>query len=58
MKQIFDQGKARTTVLRFGINSSELLAWGSADGSVRIAMLAEPPRILHVCPPLALLSSS
>lgn len=50
MKQIFDQGTARTTCLRFGHNSSELLAWGSADGSVRIATLQEPSRIMHVMP--------
>lgn len=50
MRHIFDEGDARTTVLRFGRLSSELLAWGAADGSVRVATLADPPRVLHARP--------
>lgn len=49
MKHIFDQNLARTTCVRFGHASSELLAWAAIDGSVRIATLAEPPRVLQVC---------
>jgi hypothetical protein len=50
MKHIFDDGRARATVLRFGRLSSELLAWGAADGTVRVAMLGDAPRLLHVRP--------
>ena len=54
MRHIFDEGDARATVLRFGRLSSELLAWGAADGSVRVATLAGPPRVLHARPTLPL----
>lgn len=50
MKHIFDDGEARGTVLRFARLSSELLAWGATDGSVRVAELGNTPRILHVRP--------
>ena len=50
MRHIFDEGSARATVLRFGRLSSELLAWGAADGTVRVATLADPPRVLHARP--------
>ncbi len=51
MKHIFDDGRARATVLRFGRLSSELLAWGAADGTVCVAVLGDAPRLLHVRPP-------
>lgn len=49
MKAIFDDGTARTTVVKFGHCSSDLLAWGSEDGKVRVASVAaEPPALLQV----------
>ncbi|KAK9805830.1 hypothetical protein WJX73_005036 [Symbiochloris irregularis] len=47
MKHIFDQGVARAVVVRFGCNSSDLLAWAGIDGAVHIATLTEPPKVLH-----------
>jgi len=58
MKHIFDDGRARATVLRFGRLSSELLAWGAADGTVRVAVLGDAPRLLHVRPSLLRLPPS
>ena len=57
MRHIFDEGDARATVLRFGRLSSELLAWGAADGSVRVATLADPPRVLHARPAISTLAA-
>lgn len=49
MKAIFDDGTARTTTVKFSNSGSELLAWGSEDGKVRIAsMSADPPAVLQV----------
>eukprot|EP00884_Botryococcus_braunii_P010901 jgi/Botrbrau1/19812/Bobra.0124s0055.1 len=49
MKAIFDDGNARTTIVKFGYNSSDLLAWGSEDGKVRVAALApDPPSVRQV----------
>ncbi|KAL2632123.1 hypothetical protein R1flu_016809 [Riccia fluitans] len=47
MHCIFDDIKASVNVLRFGHLSSELLAFGAADGSLVICSVAQPPRILH-----------
>ncbi|KAG6552011.1 hypothetical protein Mapa_006317 [Marchantia paleacea] len=47
MHCIFDDIKASVNVLRFGHLSSDLLAFGAADGSLVICSVAQPPRILH-----------
>eukprot|EP00850_Spirogloea_muscicola_P009523 SM000053S17480 [mRNA] locus=s53:658233:662868:+ [translate_table: standard] len=47
MYTLFDQCKAAVNVVKFGKLSSELLAYGAADGSLHICLLAEPAALLH-----------
>lgn len=45
MHCIFDQCKAAVTVLKFGNMSSDLLAYGAADGSLTVCTVSEPPTV-------------
>ncbi|CAM6101544.1 unnamed protein product [Calypogeia fissa] len=47
MHCIFDDIKASVNVLRFGHLSSDLLAFGGADGSLVVCSVANPPSILQ-----------
>ncbi|KAL3843423.1 hypothetical protein ACJIZ3_000826 [Penstemon smallii] len=46
MHCIFDQCKAMVTVIKFGHMSSDLLAYGSSDGSLTVCSVSTPPTIL------------
>ncbi|KAK1352219.1 WD repeat-containing protein 13 [Heracleum sosnowskyi] len=46
MHCIFDQSKAMVTVLKFGHMSSDLLAYGAADGTLTICTVSETPSII------------
>lgn len=47
MHCIFDQCKVAVTVLKFGNMSSDLLAYGAADGSLMVCTVSEPPTVLN-----------
>ncbi|KAK9814573.1 hypothetical protein WJX72_008091 [[Myrmecia] bisecta] len=47
MKQIFDDSKVPVTVVCFGRLSSDLLAWGTADGVVRVAIIGDESYVMH-----------
>lgn len=46
MHCIFDQCKSAVTVLKFGHMSSDLLAYGAADGTLTVCTVSEPPSVL------------
>ena len=49
MQAVIDQSKAAVTALSFGRLNSELLAFGSDDGCLRVARVGElTSSILHV----------
>ncbi|KAL8150286.1 hypothetical protein V2J09_020094 [Rumex salicifolius] len=48
MHCIFDQCKVSVTVIKFGHMSSDLLAYGAADGSITVCTVAETPKILNL----------
>ncbi|XP_048492213.1 uncharacterized protein LOC104904305 isoform X2 [Beta vulgaris subsp. vulgaris] len=45
MHCIFDQCKVAVTVLKFGHMSSDLLAYGAADGSLTVCSVSDPPTV-------------
>lgn len=45
MHCIFDQCKVAVTVLKFGHMSSDLLAYGAADGSLTVCSVSDPPSV-------------
>ncbi|GMH16268.1 hypothetical protein Nepgr_018109 [Nepenthes gracilis] len=45
MHSIFDQCKVSVTVVKFGHMSSDLLAYGAADGSLTVCTVSDPPAI-------------
>lgn len=45
---VFSAAQAAVSVVRFAPCSSDLLAWGGADGSVYVATAEAPPRLLQV----------
>ncbi|KNA15463.1 hypothetical protein SOVF_098030 [Spinacia oleracea] len=45
MHCIFDQCKVAVTVLKFGHMSSDLLAYGAADGSLTVCAVSDPPSV-------------
>ncbi|KAG0539631.1 hypothetical protein BDA96_03G339000 [Sorghum bicolor] len=47
MHCIFDNCKASVTILKFGRASSDLLAYGAADGSLTVCQVSEPPSVLQ-----------
>ncbi|KAG6410819.1 hypothetical protein SASPL_128888 [Salvia splendens] len=47
MHCIFDQAKAMVTVIKFGNMSSDLLAYGSADGILTVCNVSMPPTVLQ-----------
>ncbi|KAK8622272.1 hypothetical protein V6N13_117195 [Hibiscus sabdariffa] len=47
MHCIFDQCKAAVTVLKFGHTSSDLLAYGAADGTLTVCTVSDPPSVIH-----------
>ncbi|XP_041997793.1 WD repeat-containing protein 13-like [Salvia splendens] len=47
MHCIFDQAKAMVTVIKFGNMSSDLLAYGSADGILTVCNVSIPPTVLQ-----------
>ncbi|KAK8706641.1 hypothetical protein V6N13_050196 [Hibiscus sabdariffa] len=47
MHRIFDQCKAAVTVLKFGHMSSDLLAYGAADGTLTVCTVSDPPSVIH-----------
>uniref|UniRef100_M8BMU8 Uncharacterized protein n=1 Tax=Aegilops tauschii TaxID=37682 RepID=M8BMU8_AEGTA len=47
MHCIFDNCKASVTVLQFGRTNSDLLAYGSSDGSLTVCQVSEPPSVLQ-----------
>ncbi|KAH6780084.1 Transducin/WD40 repeat-like superfamily protein [Perilla frutescens var. hirtella] len=47
MHCIFDQAKAMVTVIKFGHMSSDLLAYGAADGSLTVCTVSMPPSVLQ-----------
>lgn len=47
MHCIFDQAKAMVTVVKFGYMSSDLLAYGAADGSLFVCTVSMPPSVLQ-----------
>lgn len=46
MHCIFDQSRASVTVLKFGHASSNLLAYGAADGTLTVCTVSEPPSVV------------
>ncbi|XP_024520525.1 WD repeat-containing protein 13 [Selaginella moellendorffii] len=48
MKCLFDSCKASVNVVRFGNLSSDLLAFGAADGTLTVCSLEGSPRVLHL----------
>ena len=48
MQHIWEDSKVRVTALKFGHLSSDLLAYGSQDGVVRIAELGQACTVRHV----------
>ncbi|XP_050234225.1 uncharacterized protein LOC126682551 [Mercurialis annua] len=46
MHCIFDQCKSAVTVLKFGHTSSDLLAYGAADGTLTVCTVSDPPSVL------------
>ena len=48
MKAVFHAGEARVTIVRFGRQDANLLAWGDSSGCVCIASLQEPGQLMHV----------
>lgn len=48
MQHIWEDCKVRVTALKFGQLSSDLLAYGSQDGMVRIAELGKACIVRHV----------
>ncbi|KAJ9177811.1 hypothetical protein P3X46_012983 [Hevea brasiliensis] len=46
MHCIFDQCKSAVTVLKFGHMSSDLLAYGAADGTLTVCTVSEQPSVL------------
>ncbi len=48
MKAVFHAGEARVTIVRFGRQNANLLAWGDSSGCVCIASLQEPGQLMHV----------
>ncbi|MED6155895.1 hypothetical protein PIB30_009671 [Stylosanthes scabra] len=46
MHCIFDQCKAPVTVLKFGHMSSDLLAYGAADGTLTVCSVSEMPTVI------------
>lgn len=47
MHCIFDQAKAMVTVIKFGHMSSDLLAYGAADGSLFVCTVSMPSSVLQ-----------
>ncbi|KAG2592107.1 WD repeat-containing protein 13-like [Panicum virgatum] len=47
MHCIFDSCKTSVTILKFGRASSDLLAYGAADGSLTVCQVSEPPSVLQ-----------
>ncbi|GJM92956.1 hypothetical protein PR202_ga09465 [Eleusine coracana subsp. coracana] len=47
MHCIFDNCKASVTILKFGRASSDLLAYGAADGSLTVCQVSEPTSVLQ-----------
>ncbi|CAO2194873.1 unnamed protein product [Urochloa humidicola] len=47
MHCIFDSCKTSVTILKFGHASSDLLAYGAADGSLTVCQVSEPPSVLQ-----------
>ncbi|PNT72964.1 hypothetical protein BRADI_2g51580v3 [Brachypodium distachyon] len=47
MHCIFDNCKASVTILKFGRANSDLLAYGSADGSLTVCQVSDPPSVLQ-----------
>lgn len=47
MHFIFDQCKAMVTVIKFGHQSSDLLAYGASDGSLTVCTVSTPPSVLN-----------
>ena len=48
MQHIWEDSKVRVTALKFGHLSSDLLAYGSQDGVVRIVELGQACTVRHV----------
>ncbi|GAB2218292.1 hypothetical protein Droror1_Dr00001512 [Drosera rotundifolia] len=46
MHCIFDQCKVSVTVVKFGHMSSDLLAYGAADGSLTVCTVSNPPEVI------------
>ncbi|KAF5179644.1 Wd repeat-containing protein [Thalictrum thalictroides] len=46
MHCIFDNCKASVTVLKFGHMSSDLLAYGSSDGTLTVCTVSQPPSVV------------
>ncbi|KAM0894978.1 hypothetical protein ACQ4PT_024137 [Festuca glaucescens] len=47
MHCIFDNCKASVTILKFGRASSDVLAYGSSDGSLTVCQVSDPPSVLQ-----------
>ncbi|KAJ6825790.1 WD repeat-containing protein 13 isoform X1 [Iris pallida] len=47
MHCIFDSCKTSVTILKFGHMSSDLLAYGAADGSLTVCLLSDPPSVFQ-----------
>lgn len=46
MHCIFDECKAMVTVIKFGHMSSDILAYGATDGTLRVCTVSEPPSVM------------
>ncbi|XP_047328631.1 WD repeat-containing protein 13 [Impatiens glandulifera] len=46
MQCIFDQCKSMVTVIKFGHMSSDLLAYGAADGTLTVCSVSDPPSVI------------
>ncbi|GLT30620.1 hypothetical protein SLA2020_054120 [Shorea laevis] len=48
MHCVFDHCKSAVTVLKFGHMSSDLLAYGSSDGTLAVCSVSEPPSLIKI----------
>ncbi|XP_030510410.2 uncharacterized protein LOC115725120 [Cannabis sativa] len=46
MHCVFDQSQASVTVLKFGHMNSDLLAYGSSDGTLTVCTISDPPSVM------------
>ena len=48
MAELYESERERATVLAWGNQSPSKLAWGTASGTVRMALVNSPAGVIHV----------